>query len=191
MGAGRSPSRVHVPALRLWPSPATAGGRVPACGARVRDRHPGPLLLSAGVFTGARCGSGFHHPGRLRAETGSPVLFLLYSWGWRRSPESHTVQRFAPEFGGKFRRNLTGMSFGFANAALSAEFGELKTCFEGSLVFSVPSGLDRCLLRCEGPHGPCRGRNVPFGWIYLTLALVWCLFFVFFTRKCGVFCFFF
>lgn len=42
-----------------------------------------------------------------RMETGSPVLFLLYSWGWRRGPESHTVQRFSPELGGKFRRNLS------------------------------------------------------------------------------------
>lgn len=79
--------------LRPWPSPRTAGGRVPACGARVPDRHPGPLLLSAGVFTGARCGSGFHHPGLPRAETGSPVLFLLYSCGGRRGRESHTVPK--------------------------------------------------------------------------------------------------
>lgn len=55
--------------------------------------------------------------------------------------------------------NLSGISFCFAKAALGTEFGRLKRCFEGSLVFSVPIGLDRCVLACGGPQGLCRRRS--------------------------------
>lgn len=102
----------HRCGFTLLPSaPVTAGGRVPACGGRVRDRHPGALLLSAGVFTGARCGSGFRHPGRLRAETGSPVCAVPpLQLGVAARPGNRTRCKrffFHPTLRGKFPRNLS------------------------------------------------------------------------------------
>lgn len=72
---------------------------------RVRDRHPGALLPSAGVFTGARCGSGFHRPGRLRAET--LCCSSSTSGGGGEARSRTRCKDFHPSLGGEFRRNLS------------------------------------------------------------------------------------
>lgn len=54
---------------------------------------------------------------------------------------------------------LFRISFCFAKAALGTEFGRLKRCFEASLVFSVHSGLDRCVFPCGGRQGLCGRRS--------------------------------
>lgn len=91
-----------------------------------------------------------------------PCAALLCCCGWWRGWESHPVQRFFfhPSLGWIPKElKLSGISFCFAKAALGTEFGRLKGCFEASLVFSVPSGLDRCVLACGGPQGLCRRRS--------------------------------
>lgn len=129
----------------------------------MRDQRSGALLLSAGVFTGARCGSGFRCLNRLRAENRALCCAPLLLWVVARlgiAPRAKIFFFFHPSLGWIPKElKLSGISFCFAKAALGTEFSRLKRCYEASLVFSVPSGLDRCVFQYGGRQGFCRRRS--------------------------------
>lgn len=157
--ARRSPSRAHGsnwrPAAapgparrRLRPPPATAASPIPACGGRVQDQRSGALLLSTGVLTGAaadRVSAALAAcERRLEPCAAAAAAAALQLRVAARPGIAPGAKIFHPTLGWipkelKVIRDF----FRFCQGRFGSRVWRIEEVFEASLVFSVPSGLDR------------------------------------------------